>query len=107
MNNSRFAAVTREARAMSRRGSLRILGGAALVSVVPTSAVAKAAKKSRKRKRCPKPVDPCQGQAEQCRSHYEVICEGNTLCKERSLPCCESFASCNVLDAMACLFGPS
>lgn len=102
MNGSFFASITRQTGALSRRGSLRILGGAALASAIPTLGAAKDGKNSRKRRK--KRVDQCQGQLEQCRSFMELFREGNEDCEELPLPCCEPLARCDATEAFTCLF---
>jgi hypothetical protein len=102
MNTSAIEALTRHAGGLSRRGSLRLLGAAALASAVSASGVAKAGKKTQTR--CQKRADPCQGQLEQCRSYIVLFCEGNADCEKFSLPCCEPLARCDAAEAFTCLF---
>lgn len=99
---TRFAdALQRPAAAVSRRGSLRVLGGAALTSAfaAPTVAVAgKAGKKARKR---------CKRQRGQCLASIEKFCQPKAdpnACESLFTPCCEHFAACSAAKGIECLF---
>jgi hypothetical protein len=97
VNDNAFDAVTRRAAAVSRRRSLRLLGGAGLVSALAAPAAASAAKARKKARNI------CQKQRKQCRAGFERHCEGLPSCLERSLPCCEHFAQCRVEAGVLCL----
>lgn len=88
--------VGRAGEGVPRRASLRLLGGAALATVVtPAATVAgKAGKKSKKR---------CPRQREMCRTDVVARCQGFSSCEEALLPCCEPLALCNGAAAVACI----
>jgi hypothetical protein len=95
MSEHIFDAATRRVSAVSRRGSLAILGGVALAALtdpVITSA-GKASKKSRK---------TCARQKQQCRTFYQTFCRGNPLCEEDHFGCCEFLSSCNASGYLQC-----
>jgi hypothetical protein len=92
--------MARRAASLSRRGSLRVLGAAALTGVVsaPADIAGKAGDKSQKR---------CQRQRGQCLAYVAEYCEpkiGADICKELFNPCCEHFASCHAGQGIECLF---
>lgn len=87
--------------ALSRRGSLRALGAAALATGLAAPAATRAGKSGKNgRKRC-------QQQRGQCRAFLETFCEPKgdpETCEEGSFPCCEHFARCDAGAGIACLF---
>jgi hypothetical protein len=90
MRDSAFYAVTRHAAPVSRRGSLRLLGGAGLTGVFARSTNADAGRKH-------KDAGRRYGKhAAQCRAGVERFCSANVpdnpACPESTLPCCEHFA---------------
>jgi hypothetical protein len=101
MNARTFEAMARHAASLSRRGSLRVLGGAALTGAIaaPTAAVAgKAGNKAQKR---------CKRQLGQCLASVEAFCEPQQLpavCEAFLNPCCEHFSRCEAGQGIACLF---
>jgi hypothetical protein len=101
MNTRRFDSMARHATALSRRGSRRVLGGAALVGAITAPRIVsagKAGKKAQKR---------CKRQRGQCLAYVEEYCEpkiGSDICKEVFNPCCEHFAGCNAGQGIECLF---
>lgn len=103
MNTSRFDAWTRHADAVSRRGSFRVLGGAAVASALaaPTAANAgKGGEKARKR---------CQKQRGQCLAFVTEACKSETdsqACEALYIPCCGRFAQCDAGKGLECFFRP-
>jgi hypothetical protein len=107
MNSHAFDALTRHAGAVSRRGSLRALGGAALVSALAAparTAAGKARKNKHKNKRA---KNPCTQQKAQCGAAVTAHCataSNPALCERVTLPCCEHVTGCNVGTGIACIF---
>ncbi len=101
MNIKTFDAKVRQAGALSRRGSFRAVGGAALIAGLAAPATTRADKTSKNgRKRC-------QRQRGQCRAVLETFCEPKAdpeTCAEGVFPCCEHFARCDAGAGIACLF---
>lgn len=101
MDTGIFDALARRA-AMSRRGSLRALGGAAMTGVLAAPMAASAGKAGRK---APK---RCQRQRGQCLAFVKEFCAPKELpevCQGFLSPCCADFASCRAGEGIACLFG--
>jgi hypothetical protein len=101
MDVKTFDAALRRAGALSRRGSLRTLGGAALIAGLAAPAAARAGKPGKNgRKRC-------QRQRGQCLAWNTSFCEaipgGLEACIAALRPCCEPFARCNAGEGIACL----
>jgi hypothetical protein len=92
--------MTRGAAAMSRRGSLRSLGGAALGSALAAPALARAGKAGKKGQK------RCQRQRGQCLAFVEEFCQPKgdpNACEAIVNPCCENFAQCNAGKGIECL----
>ena len=96
-----FTATTRQVAAVSRRTSLRLLGGAALTGAVaaPATAIAKnAGTKTQQR---------CKRQRGQCLAFAAEFCQPKgdpNACEAQFGPCCEPFARCNAGQGIECLF---
>jgi hypothetical protein len=102
MNDTMLDTVTRHAAGMaSRRGSLRLLGRAALTGALAapmTGSASKAGKKARER---------CQEQRGACIAAIEDRCASNidpAVCEAMLNPCCAHFARCNTGTGILCLF---
>jgi hypothetical protein len=116
MGEQIIAAITRHAAdAVSRRASLQVLGGMALAAVTAVPAAAKGGKGGKKRKKR-KGSDGgsgnageqltqarCASQVEPCRTSWTAVCRGNAECLAH-LSCCDSFATCDGVGAVICLF---
>lgn len=100
MNTEAFDTMTRRA-AVSRRGSLRVLGGAALTGVLAAPTVASAGKTGKtSRGRCQKQRGPCLAAIEdRCASNIDPV-----ACEAALTPCCAHFARCNAGVGLLCLF---
>jgi hypothetical protein len=107
VNSNAFDAVTRHAGFVSRRGTLRLLSGAALVSALASparTAAGKAGKYKNKNKNT-KAKNRCKKQQAQCVAVVTAHCAqlGNpAACQGVYLPCCEHFTGCNVEAGIAC-----
>jgi hypothetical protein len=97
MSDNTFDAITRQAAAsVSRRASMKTLGGAALAATLAAPSLAKAGKAGEKaRKRCKR-------QAQQCRNFYDEFCQDNPACEEDFFPCCEFLGRCNARGYLEC-----
>jgi hypothetical protein len=87
--------------AMSRRGSLRLLGGAGLASVLATPVAARPGKGRKNARR------RCTRQKAQCLAFFKAYCaplEEPQACEASWVPCCESFAACRAGAGIACIF---
>lgn len=93
-----FAATTRRAASMSRRGSLRALGGAALTGFLAAPVAAGAGNTGRKAQR------RCRRQREQCRTVFADLCEGAPTCEAAFAPCCEHFSRCDAGKGITCVY---
>lgn len=97
--NSSFDLLTRQAAGLvSRRGSLRLSGGAALTGELAApmaSSAGNAGKKAQQR---------CRRQREQCRTVFAELCEGVPICEAAYAPCCEHFSRCDAGKGIACVF---
>lgn len=101
MNTRTFDTMTRGAAAVSRRGSLRLLGGAALGSALATPALAAAGKTGKKGQK------RCRRQRGQCLAFVEEFCQPKGdpgACEEQLSPCCEHLARCSAGEGIECLF---
>ena len=110
MKSTMFEAATQGIAAMSRRGSIRLLGAAALSGALATpvaSAGPSGKKKGNKR---------CKRQREQCRAFVRALCAtpemaipagkapaGLTTCEEQTFPCCDHFARCDAGQGLQCV----
>jgi hypothetical protein len=102
-------AVTRHAAdAVSRRASLLALGGMALAAV---PSAAKGGKKRKKRKGGAGGSSNagqqlaqvrCASQVDQCRASVSGFCDPEDC--PAQLSCCDFFATCNAVGALACIF---
>jgi hypothetical protein len=103
VNTSRFDALTRHAAVVSRRGSFRVLGGAAVAGALAAPATVTAGKGGEKvRKRC-------QKQRGQCLSYVAEACNSETnsqACEALYTPCCGHFAQCDAGKGLECFFRP-
>jgi hypothetical protein len=98
MDSKKVEAMARQVAVVTRRGTFRALGGAALTAGLAAPAVARAGKNGQKR---------CRRQRGQCRAFVEEFCEPKgdpATCEEGGNPCCEHFARCNAGAGIACLF---
>jgi hypothetical protein len=102
--------------AVSRRASLLALSGVALAAMAATPSAARAGKKGKKRKKRndggsnsigPLAQARCVSQVDQCRQTITAICgSGDSECLAKVV-CCDSFATCNAVGALACIFPAS
>ena len=81
-----------------RRGSLKALGAAAVLAVVPTTANAgKAGKKAKRR---------CRRQVAPCAARFKELCmAGNQNCLDNAEECCGFLRTCNAAAASECIIG--
>lgn len=109
MSTTAFDAFVRQAAAgISRRSSLRILGGAPLAAALTGSSIvgAKKSDKKRKKKAKKKAQQPCLAQVGQCRAFFAGTCASSPDpgdCEARNGPCCEFFGSCDAAAFFSCL----
>jgi len=104
MDDRTFEALTRRAaEVVSRRGSLRTLGGAALAAglLTPISTQAKGGKKN----------DKCKKQVSRCKQGLADLCDvvfppkeafSTSECFEAFADCCEFLSDCGTAQAFAC-----
>lgn len=99
MSARAFDALTRHAAdAVSRRGSLLALGGAALAAAaVEKPARARQKAKKQVKKKCKRQVAPC-------RSFFAGVCFGDPECEAALFPCCDFLAKCDSGAMFECLF---
>jgi hypothetical protein len=110
MKSNLFGTATQGIAAMSRRGSIRLLGAAALTGALATP-VAAAGPSSKK-----KGNKRCKRQREQCRAFVRALCAtpamagpagqpqaGLTTCEEQTFPCCDHFARCDAGQGLQCV----
>lgn len=103
MHEQRFDRFTRGgAGALSRRHSLKSLGGVALIAAVASPSMVQAGKVSKKvkkrfEKKCKKQVDPCL-------LRLTSFCQGQAACEESLLPCCTSLKTCKAGTSLDCFF---
>jgi hypothetical protein len=103
MSSYGFDSLTRHARAVSRRGSLRSLGGVALATTLAAPAHAQARKASKKKKA----KQQCKRQKPRCVAAITAYCAtllDPPFCESVYLPCCEEFTGCNVESGITCIF---
>jgi hypothetical protein len=104
----------RAADTVSRRASLLALGGMALAALTAVPAAAKGGKGGKKRKKR-KGGDGgrsnageqlaqarCASQVDQCRTSVSGFCDPEDC--PAQLSCCDMFATCNAVGALACIF---
>jgi hypothetical protein len=101
VNTTAFDILTRRAGAVSRRGSLSTLGGAALAGILATPAAVSAGKGGKNGQK------RCKRQRGQCLAFVEEFCQPKAdpnACETQFSPCCESFAECKAGLGIECLF---
>jgi hypothetical protein len=115
MNTNAFGGFVRQATAgVSRRASLRILGGAPLAAALMGSSIAGAKKsgkkgkqsKKDKKKARQKTQQHCLAQVGQCRAYLTGACGSSPDpgdCEARNSPCCEHLGSCDAAGFFSCL----
>ena len=101
----------RAADAVSRRASLLALGGMALAAMTAIPGAAKGGKGGKKRKKRKGNSGnageqlaqaKCASQVDQCRTSVSGFCDPEDC--PAQLSCCDFFATCNAVGALACLF---
>jgi hypothetical protein len=100
VNTKAFDILTRRAGAVSRRGSLRLLGGAALAGVLAAPAAVSARKGGKNGQK------RCKRQRGQCLAFVDEFCQPKadpSACKAQFSPCCEPFARCKAGQGIECL----
>ena len=112
MSTTTFDAIVRQAAVgISRRASLRILGGAPLAAALMGSSVVGAKKSGKRGKRAKKKPQPktqqqCLAQVGQCRAYFTGACGSSPdpgACEARNGPCCEFLGSCDAAGFFSCL----
>jgi hypothetical protein len=116
MNTNAFGGFVRQATAgVSRRASLRILGGAPLAAALMGSSIAGAKKSGKKGKQGKKKANKkaqqkaqqqCLAQVGQCRAYLTGACGSSPDpggCEARNSPCCEHLGSCDAAGFFSCL----
>jgi hypothetical protein len=109
MSTNAFDAFVRQAAAgVSRRASLRILGGAPLAAVLMGSSIVAARKSGKKGKKKAKkqPQQACLAQVGQCRAYFTGACGSSPdpgACEARNGSCCEFLGSCDAARFFSCL----
>jgi hypothetical protein len=108
VKNSALDTITRHAAGVvSRRGSVRLLSGAALAGALAAPELAgagKAGKKAKKQaaKRCKQQGGPCRAFiAEGC-----ALTEDPRACEEAFFPCCAHLERCDAGAGLTCIAGP-
>jgi hypothetical protein len=103
-NDNNFASIGRRAATVvSRRRSLRLLGGAGLAGAITAPTVAGAGKGGKKGK---KGKNRCRQLGEQCRRGVAEICQSQgdpAACEEQHAPCCAHFVRCRVSAGVECV----
>jgi hypothetical protein len=101
MNTTMFDTLARQTAAVSRRGSFRVLGGAALAAGLAGQEAARAGKAGKKaRQRCKK-------QRGECLNTIKAFCAlmaEPSSCEAGFSSCCEHFARCKAGQGIECLF---
>jgi hypothetical protein len=101
VNQTTFDIIARHAgNAVSRRGSLRLLGGATLTGAIAAAGTAGAKKGPQQNQ------ERCRKQGQECREFFAEFCAGTVdpeNCKELVLPCCKHFARCQTGKGLACI----
>jgi hypothetical protein len=107
MSTSAFDTFARQAAAgVSRRASLRLLGGAPLAALLGPSIVgAKTSAKKARKKAKQKAQKQCLAQVGQCRAYFTGKCEppDPSECEARIARCCEFLGSCDTASFLSCL----
>ena len=107
MRTDAFAAFDRLAVGVSRRNSLRILGGAPLTAALmgPMTVGAKTSGNKIRRKAKKKAQQRCLAQVGQCREFFAGQCESPDPgeCEARIARCCEFLGSCDAASFLSCL----
>lgn len=109
MSTRAFHAIARQTAAeVSRRASLRILGGAPLAAALMGSSAVDAkttVKKKVKKKAKKKAQQLCLAQVGQCRAYLTDLC-GSARdpgdCEARNGPCCEFLGNCDAAGLFSC-----
>lgn len=103
---STFDTITRHAAGVvSRRGSLRLLGGAALAGALAAPELTSAGK-GKVKKQANK---QCKKQGGQCRAFVLETCaqvEDRQACEEAYAPCCKHFERCDAGAGLRCFSEP-
>ena len=108
MSTNAFDAIFHQAAAeISRRASLRILGGAPLAAALMGSSIVEARKSDKKGTKKPKKQPTqCLAQVGQCHAYVTGAC-GSSLdpgaCETRNGQCCEFLGSCDAAEFFSCL----
>ena len=110
MQNRSFDTITRQATGViSRRGSVRLLSGAALAGALGAPELAgagKAGKRARNKKQAAK---RCKQQGGPCRAFVTEGCaltEDPQACEAAFFPCCTHFERCNAGAGLTCIAEP-
>jgi hypothetical protein len=109
MSTNAFDAIVRQAAVgVSRRASLRILGGAPLAAALMGSSIVRAERSGKrgKKKAKKKARQPCLAQVGQCRAYFTGACGSSPdpgACEARNGPCCEFLGSCDAAGFFSCL----
>ena len=97
--------------AVSRRASLLALGGIALAAMTAIPSAAKGGKGGKNRKKRKRNSDDageqlaqakCANQVDQCRTSVSGFCDPEDCPVQ--LSCCDLFATCNAVGALACSY---
>ena len=112
MSTDALEAFVRHASAIvSRRTSLRILGGAPLAAALmgPMTVGAKTSGKKIRRKARKKAQQHCLAQVGQCGAFFAGRCESPdpSECEARIATCCEFLGSCDTASFLSCLLETS
>jgi hypothetical protein len=113
MSTNAFDAIARHAAAgVSRRASIRVLGGAPLAAALMGSSIVEAKKSGRqgkkraRKKGKPKAQQKCLAQVGECRAYFTGACGSSPdpgACEARNGPCCEFLGSCDAAGFFSCL----
>ena len=116
MRSHAFDAFVRHATAgVSRRASLRLLGGAPLAAAlmgtmtVGAKTSGKKIRRKAKKKAQQKAQQHCLAQVGQCRAFFAGRCESPdpSECEARIGPCCEFLGGCDTASFLSCLLETS
>jgi hypothetical protein len=115
MSTNAFDAFVRHAAGVSRRTSLRILGGAPLTAALmgPMTVGAKTSgkkiRRKAKKKAQQKAQQHCLAQVGQCHAYFAGRCESPdpSECEARIATCCEFLGSCDTASFLSCLLETS
>jgi hypothetical protein len=112
MSTSAFHAIARQIAAeVSRRASLRILGGAPLAAALmePSAVDAKTTVKKKVKKKAKKKAQQrCLAQDGQCHALFAEACASSPDpidCEAKNGLCCEFLGSCDAASFLSCVFG--